>query len=236
MTPIELHNAFLSEAKIPEDRKGSMIESFDVFYYLNKAQEQWILEKFSGGFELTQDLIDDLRIFYKKDVDIDAFYAGTDAKFGDFEVDYIEFPDDYLHLVSQRSQVAYNYNGIDYTLDTSGRREPEGQYKSDIYFNKWTQSDDIYRLLSDPFNTTKHDNPITDINDQRINIYTNDNFLIQKGIINYIREPKEIDPETDQESELPEIYHREIVQQAVALYSQFSSNPSSNSQEQEQEN
>lgn len=229
-----MQNSFLTEIKARDH--AASIPSDDIYYYLNKAQEQWILKKFPQGFEITQDLIDDLRIFYKKDVDIDAFYAGTDAKFGNFEVDYIEFPDDYLHLVSQRSQVAYNYNGINYTIDSLGSRQPEGEYKSDIYFNKWIQSDDIYKLLSDPFNTTKHDNPITDINNQRINIYTNDNFLIQKGIINYIREPKEIDPKTDQESELPEIYHKEIVQQAVALYSQFSTNsPSSNSKSQEQE-
>jgi len=235
MNPIEMHNAFLSEAKIPEDRKGSVIESFDVFYYLNKAQEQWILQKFPQAFEISQDLIDDLRIFYEKDVSIDASYGGTDAKFGKFEVDYIEFPNDYLHLVSQRSQVAYNYDGISYSL-SNGRREPDGDYENDIYFNKWTQSDDIYKLLSDPFNTTKHNNPITDINDQRINIYTNDNFLVERGIINYIREPKKIDPNAGQTSELPEIYHREIVQQAVALYSQFSSpSANSNSQEQEQE-
>lgn len=231
MTPTEMQNFFLTELKV---RDHATLGSEDIFYYLNKAQEQWILEKFSGGFELTQDLIDDLRIFYKKDVEIDAKYGGASARFGNYKVDYIEFPDNYLHLISQRSQVSYSYDGISYSVDADGKRQPSGNYKSDIYFNKWIQSDDIYKLLSDPFNTTKHNNPITDINDQRINIYTNDNFLIEKGILNYIREPKEIDPNTGQSSELPEIYHKEIVQQAVALYSQFSQ--PSNSQQQEQEN
>lgn len=228
MDATEMQNSFLTEIKAKDH---TVINSDDIFYYLNKAQEQWIKEKFAQGFELTQGLIDDLRVFFKKDVDLDAKYGGSLAQFGNFKVDYITLPDDYLHLVSQRSQINYSFDGIDYTL-VDGSRKAEGQYKTDIYFNKWIQSDDTYQLLSDPFNTTKHNKPISDINDQRINIYTNDKFIVDKGIINYIREPKDIDPEVDQSSELPEIYHREIVQQAVALYSQFSQNPSSQKEEQ----
>lgn len=231
MTPTEMQNSFLTEIKTKDH---TVIGSDDIFYYLNKAQENWIKEKFAQGFELTQSLTDDLKTFFKKDVSIDASYGGSLAQFGDYEVDYIDLPSDYLHLISQRSRVNYSFNGISYTL-SGGSRVADGKFKTDIYFNKWVQSDDIYQLLSDPFNTTKHTKPLSDINDQRINIYTNDRFIIDEGIINYIREPKEIDPETGQSSELPNIYHKEIVQQAVALYSQFSA-PSANSQDSEQEN
>lgn len=231
MTPTEMQNSFLTEIKAKDH---TVIGSDDIFYYLNKAQENWIKEKFAQGFELTQSLTDDLKTFFKKDVNIDASYGGSLAQFGDYEVDYIDLPSDYLHLISQRSKVNYSFNGINFNI-SGGSRVASGKFKTDIYFNKWVQSDDIYQLLSDPFNTTKHTKPLSDINDQRINIYTNDRFIIDEGIINYIREPKEIDPETGQSSELPNIYHKEIVEQAVALYSQFSA-PSANSQDSEQEN
>lgn len=218
MTPIEMQNNFLVEVKARDF--GATVDSSDIFYYLNKAQEKWLKEKYDQGFEVSQALVDDLRVFLKKDVELDAKYAGDSARFKDYYVDYVEFPNDYLHAISYRSKVLYSFKPITFTV-TNGSRVPNESTKSAIYFNRFSQSDDIYKLLEDPFNSTKHTRPLVDINDRRINIYTNKKFVVDKVYLNYLREPKEISVETDQACELPEVFHEEIVEQAVGLYAKF---------------
>lgn len=215
-----MHNAFLTEIKISGRQKGSRIESFDIFYYLNKAQDEWLKEKYDQGFEVSQALVDDLRVFLKKNIELDALYAGNNSRFNKYYVDYVEFPEDYLHTISVRSKVLFSFQPLTFTVDDSSRI-PNEQTKSAIYFNKFSQSDDIYKLLSDPFNKTKHSNPLMDINNSRINIYTDDKFIVDKVFLNYLRTPKRISVETSQACELPEIFHTEIVEQAVGLYAKF---------------
>jgi len=200
---------------------GATLDSTDIFYYLNKAQENWIKEKYQKGFEIDQSLTDDLRVFVVKDRELDTKYSGE--AINGFYVDYVNLPDDYLHRISDRSKVLYSFDEITFTVNVDSR-VPNEDTKSGIYFNKYSQSDDIYKLLSDPFNKTKHSSPLIDINDSRINIYTDNRFLVDKVFLNYIREPLTIDPKKDQACELPNIYHKEIVEQAVALFGQFSQN------------
>ena len=215
-----MHNAFLTEIKVSGRQKGSRIESFDIFYYLNKAQDEWLKEKYDQGFEVSQALVDDLRVFLEKNVELDALYAGNNAGFKNYDVDYVEFPEDYLHTISVRSKVLYSFTPLTFTV-IDGSRVPNESTKSAIYFNRFSQSDDIYKLLSDPFNTTKPSGPLMDINDSRINVYTNKKFIVDKVFLNYLRTPKTISVETGQACELPEIFHSEIVEQAVGLYAKF---------------
>lgn len=230
MTPTEMQNYFLTELKV---RDHARLGSDDIFYFLNKAQEQWLLQRFenSRAFERTQSLIDDTRVFRTNNNELNAQYAGN---WNGYEVDYVDLPNDYLHVVEQSSKVDYNPNGISYTV-TGGKRVADNSQKSAIYYNRIDEEERVDRLLDDPFNTTKHLSPLTNITDSRINVYTNDYFLVDKVYLDYLRKPQKIDPENNQSSEIPDIYHKELVQQAVALYSQFSS-PSGNSQSQEQEN
>jgi hypothetical protein len=82
--------------------------------------------------------------------------------------------------------------------------------------NKYVQHDDIYTLLEDPFNTTKHTKPITTIRGSYIDIYTNAIFIIDKVKITYIRKPTEISLNLSTNCELPDHAHQEVVDMAVS--------------------
>ena len=53
--------------------------------------------------------------------------------------------------------------------------------------NKFVQLDDIYTLLNDPFNTTKHTNPLFTVRQNNMDIYTNDIFIIYVLKLTYLK-------------------------------------------------
>jgi len=81
---------------------------------------------------------------------------------------------------------------------------------------KFVQQDDIYSLLDDPFNTTKWEQPLYTIRENRLDFYTNDIFIIPEVKLTYIRKPAEISLSLQVSCELPEHSHREIVDMAVS--------------------
>jgi len=227
MTPIEMQRNFLSELGLSENTER--VPSNEIFYFLNKSQDQFVKDLYRQGFELDQAISDRLRVFLVKDKVLQTIFAGEYSGIDNFVVDYIELPDNYLHLISQRSKTHYNPQGIEYTLVNNSRVE-NNAIKSGIHFNRYSQSDDIYQLLSDPFNKTKHDKPISDINNNKLNIYTDDTFIVSDVIINYLRQPKEISLE--QSCEIPKTFHEEIIEQAVGLFAR-SSQPSNSQDDKE---
>ena len=92
----------------------------------------------------------------------------------------------------------------------------EGNAEKSVAFNKFVQQDDIFKLLEDPFNTTKHTSPLTTIRGSYIDIYTSDIFIIDKVKITYIRKPKDISLSLDTSCELPVHTHREIVDMTIS--------------------
>ena len=85
-----------------------------------------------------------------------------------------------------------------------------------VSFNKFVQQDDIFKLLLDPFNTTKHTSPLTTIRGRYIDIYTSDIFIIDKVKITYIRKPRRISLSLGIDCELPEHAHQEIVDRTIS--------------------
>jgi len=91
--------------------------------------------------------------------------------------------------------------------------------------NKFVQQDDIFTLLHDPFNTTKHTKPLTTIRNNNIDIYTNDIFITDSVELLYIREPAEISLSLGVNCELPIHTHQEIVDMSVASILEGISDP-----------
>ena len=91
--------------------------------------------------------------------------------------------------------------------------------------NKFIQQDDIFALLDDPFNTTKHTSPLTTIRGRYIDIYTSGIFIIDKLKITYIRKPKQISLSLAVGCELPEHTHQEIVDMTVGSILEGISDP-----------
>jgi len=99
-----------------------------------------------------------------------------------------------------------------HTENTLGaKRLPTEHFTREFAFNKFIQQDDIFKLLSDPFNTTKHTSPLTTIRGEYIDIYTSAIFIIDKVKITYIRKPKQISLSLGIGCDLPEHTHQEIV-------------------------
>ena len=203
------------------------LSSDDIFYWLNKAQETFVISRYNGnnllkkGFEQSQQVIDDIRVLLVKDKSIGAEYlGGSEYSLDKFFAYFGEFPDNHLFLINNRTKVAYNFPELQIV-----NGQPVAPYKEKVVGNRFSQSDDIFKLLSDPFNTTKPTSPLTDISEKGITVYTDKTFLAKDIIISYIRKPKYLtltvnDNTQTTQCELPSHTYKEIIQLAVDLFLQ----------------
>ena len=107
----------------------------------------------------------------------------------------------------------------------SEKRIPDETSDRIMSSNKFSQQDDIFKLLTDPFNTTKHTSPLTTVRGRAIDVYTSDIFIIDTVKITYIRRPQEISLSLGVDCELPEHTHQEIVSMAVSSILEEISDP-----------
>ena len=97
----------------------------------------------------------------------------------------------------------------------------------------FSQQDDIYSLLEDPFNTTTPKRPLYCIREKYLDIYTSDIFIIDTVKMTYIKKPAEISLSLQQSCSLPEHLHREIVDMAISSLLEGISDPRYKSHEME---
>lgn len=207
----------------------------EIDYYLNEAIIEKVKSLFSGltadlrGFEQSQERIDDLQPLVVDDADpIDTEYAGSPVK--GFHVDRASLPEDYLFMIAHRSIIEYDPTGQTEwpseegssrsILDEGGSPSPE--LFSETVFNRTVQSDDVYRLLKDPYNRTSFREPFGRISDEHLNVYTDDLFVVPQVRIDYIREPATVLLDRDNEEnsvdcDLPGHLHNRIVREASAM-------------------
>lgn len=91
--------------------------------------------------------------------------------------------------------------------------------------NRFSQQDDIFKLLEDPFNTTKHTSPLSTVRGNFIDVYTSAIFIIDTVKITYIRKPRVISLSLGISCELPEHSHQEIVDMTVSSILEGISDP-----------
>ena len=89
----------------------------------------------------------------------------------------------------------------------------------------YVQHDDIFTLLTDPFNTTKYTDPLYTIRGNAIDIYTSDIFIIDAVKITYLRKPSKISLSLGISCGLPEHCHQEIVDMTVSSILEGISDP-----------
>ena len=80
---------------------------------------------------------------------------------------------------------------------------------------KFSQQDDIYALLDDPFNSTSERSLLYTIQETFLDLYTNNTFVPNSVQIKYIRKPAQMSKRFGVGCELPEHTHHEIVEMAV---------------------
>ena len=104
-------------------------------------------------------------------------------------------------------------------------RVPRGNYTEDTVLNKFSQQDDIFRLLDDPFNSTTHTSPLTTIRGSFIDIYTNAIFITSSIKITYLRKPQSINLSLGYNCELPDHTHEEVIAMAASSILEESFDP-----------
>ena len=80
---------------------------------------------------------------------------------------------------------------------------------------KYSQLDDVYTLLDDPFNTTKSTYPLYTIEENFVDVYSTNEFVTQTVRVKYIRRPQRMSKSLGVGCELPEHTHQEIVEMAI---------------------
>lgn len=89
---------------------------------------------------------------------------------------------------------------------------------------KVVQFDDVYVMTQDPFNKTKYSSPLATMRGKRIDLYTDETFIVDSVRLTYIREPQIVQaPTTD--CDLPVHTHEEIVKMAVSSILEGISDP-----------
>jgi len=81
--------------------------------------------------------------------------------------------------------------------------------------NKFAQHDDIFTLLSDPFNTTTYKSPLYTIRDSSLDIYTDDTFIVEAAKMTYLKRPATVDFGNTVNCDLPVSVHQEVVDMTV---------------------
>lgn len=100
------------------------------------------------------------------------------------------------------------------TIEITNRKFNSGGDKR-ISICKFAQHDDVLNMMLDPFNITDYRSPIYTIEENFIDIHTDNTFMVPEVIIKYIRTPKAMSIKSGIGCELAEHTHPEIVEMAI---------------------
>ena len=98
---------------------------------------------------------------------------------------------------------------------------------------KFSQQDDIYAILDDPFNSTSPTGILYTVQETFLDLYTNNTFIPNSVQIKYIRKPAQISRRFGVGCELPEHTHHEVVEMAVKSILEGFESPRYNTQSRE---
>jgi hypothetical protein len=100
------------------------------------------------------------------------------------------------------------------------------EYTQMVGVNEFSQHDDIYTILQDPFNKTTYKSPLFTMKENYIEIYTDDTFIVDALKLTYLKRPAEVDGSTNNiDCDLPAHTHQEIVDMTVATILEGISDP-----------
>jgi len=123
-----------------------------------------------------------------------------------------------LETLEQVSNLApTSTTAIQRTISYSGAGDAVAGPEIKLYRTncKFSQQDDIYALLDDPFNSTSPRSLLYTIQETFLDLYTNNTFLPNSVQVKYIRKPAQMSKRFGVGCELPEHTHHEIVEMAV---------------------
>lgn len=231
MTAREMQQAFLQWLEPHFDYKLPQIISDDIQYYLNEAQKDMYDARFDA-YEVDQVVTDDLSPFVVKQHVIDTLYSDPSYTATTYFIDNAPFPANYRHMLDSRLELQVANTGS-YSFEITGvapiRRiaDTSPVYTDYVVTNvkpRLAQHDDINTLMQDPFHKTLSTEPLVTISASGLDVYTDSTFIADKVIIDYIKNPTEINITQGTDSEFPTFLHRELVELAVRKYLSLSIN------------
>jgi hypothetical protein len=140
----------------------------------------------------------------------------------------IEVSEDFYHNLADNSSIiiTWEINNIEvdtvkinkdqFTITETVNRKiaiPNGN--SRISLCKFAQHDDVINMMLDPFNITDYRSPVYTIEENFIDIHTDNTFTVPEVILKYIRTPKNMSIKDGIGCELAEHTHPEIVEMAI---------------------
>src|SRR5690606_11561822 len=158
-------------------------------------------------FEQTREITDVLQALVVRGTSLDAMAAYESVR--GFAADPFDLPEDFGYYLSGRVDLAYVRNGSITTTLTEGVRAPSGTYLERRRAVRHVQSDDIYRVLDDPFSTSTYESPVVTTGADAISVYADAHFVSTAFYLDYISQPPPITP--DEEPSLPEREHPRLV-------------------------
>lgn len=233
MTAEQMLNNF--QVELNKYSNNELAQTEDKLYYLNKAQEKFVEQRFNGanytrrGFQQSQQIVDELKPIYLTNVDLSAYYPGVTTPDG-VEMDRADLPADHMYFISSNCEMTRvadpTHLEVNTVPDPDVRKVVDGEASdTNKAIMKIVQGDDIWKVLDDPFNKPTFTKVLIDINRNYLDIYTTNRAFVSSVSINYIREPLAIayvenGDGGNQDCELPDYTHNEIVELAVRLYLQ----------------
>ena len=217
----EMHLAVQQGVDKINSFQADSLLSEEIDLEVNKAINKFIQLKYGKnniygkGFEESQKRIDDLRTLLV-DKPLKCKYI-ADSINSTFMYKSEVFPEGYRHLIKIVGEVAHRSDCRILPLDHQQQLAdiPEDIKVSKQVMMKFSQQDDVFNSLVDPFNTTKLDKPIFSVEGDNIIIYTNDIFIIEKVKLTYIKNPSVVSLSLGNSCELPIHTHQEIVDMAI---------------------
>jgi hypothetical protein len=107
----------------------------------------------------------------------------------------------------------YVQHSVTETITKTTRTYPTGSYR--ISLASFGQHDDILYMMDDPFNMSWYKEPTYTIEENYIDVYTDNQFVVPNVKIKYIRKPVEISYTNGVGCELAVHTHDEIVEMTV---------------------
>ncbi len=203
MTAAELKQSFKVKLDQTDSNHTRQYENEEINLWLNEGQLRFIKTRFEGSnpkgesMEQTQKRIEDLRLVIGRKVIVPILTTTND----EFTVD---LPDDYFLRTNS------------FTTSKCGTiTEPET--KTTRAENKVVFHNDLEKALRDSFRKPRFDQHLILFEGNKVYIYTDSGFFPSEFTITYIKKPAEIDVIGGVTSELTELVHNEIVNEAVSM-------------------
>lgn len=184
------------------------------------------LRNFTSGYELTlgseasnyntvEDLTYVIRIILQK--------LREKYNYSEYEFYYEYYNGSYFKnqlIIVNKTTTAWQYsiNGTNYVnlLTSSNTKTYYSNTFNSTVAGKLVQEDDIFAMQVDPFNKTVPDFPLYYTSNYNFNIYIDRNvFVVTDVILSYLRTPRTVSYFLNQDCDLPEHTHPEIVSMTV---------------------